>query len=112
MRYVTLVRPTDIHPTTRHFKGLPGELTREPSSLEEMPWPRILVIRQSTRGFFLDRYTEEGDSAGDTWHQSFDDAQEQALIEYNGSVGAWREVPAEIDDAEVIAFALREPDTQ
>lgn len=112
MRYVTLVEPTDIHPTTRHFKGLPAELTAARELPEEMPWPRILVIRQSKRGFFLDRYNEDGESAGDTWHQSIDEAREQALAEYNGSVGRWRAVPAEVDDAELITFALSEFGTQ
>jgi hypothetical protein len=112
MRYVALIQPADIHPATRHFKGLPAELTNEQDSPEEMPWPRVLVIRQSKGGVFLDRYTEEGESGGDTWHQSIEEAREQALAEYNGSVGPWRDVPAEMDDADLIAFALSEFGTQ
>lgn len=111
MRYVALVQPTDIHPGTRHSIGLPAGLAEGDFSGEEMPWPRVLLLSPSGRGIALDRFTESGETAGDTWHENLEDARHQAIEEYNGSLGAWREVPSDIPDEQVVAFAMREVDS-
>ena len=45
------------------------------------------------------RYTLDGEFAGDTWHESKENAQDQLEFEYGGSVGTWSEVPREVADA-------------
>jgi len=107
MRYVALIQPTDLHPPTRHYRGLPPELSGGVDTRQEMPWPRVLLIRQVKRAFFLDRYTAEGEPAGDTWHQDLEEAKDQAEYEYNGALGEWRLVPEEISNDQAIEFALR-----
>ena len=44
-----------------------------------MEVPRVFLLERWPDGIFLDRYDEAGDEVGDTWHQSVDDAREQAL---------------------------------
>jgi hypothetical protein len=88
------------------LRGLPQELSAANDLPEEMPWPRVLVIRPSKRGWYLDRFTEGGESGGDTWHQELDEAREQADEEYGGSVSKWREVPPDMADDELVTYAL------
>src|SRR4051812_32721820 len=88
-RLVALVKPTDIHPPSRHLRGMPEFLAVGDEASIEMPWPRLLIIAPTARGYLLDRLTSDGESAGDTWHQDLDEAREQALDEYAGALGEW-----------------------
>jgi hypothetical protein len=67
--------------------------------------PRILGIERRPDGIFLDRFDESGGGAGDTWHESIDDAEAQALAEYGENLSSWMAVPSDEHDA--VAFALR-----
>ena len=104
-RLVALVQVTDLHPQSRHTSGFPAEVGGETS--ETMPWPRVLAIVEREDGVFLDRYGEGGEIGGDTWHQSIDDAKDQAANEYAGLVSEWIEVPPGTHDDELVSFALR-----
>jgi len=44
------------------------------------------------------RYALDGEFAGDTWHESKQEAREQLEFEYGPAVGPWSEVPATIAD--------------
>jgi hypothetical protein len=68
-----------------------------------MPWPAFLLVEHRPDGIFLFRYTAEGEYAGDTWHQSHEEAIGQARFEYGDLVGDWLPVPPEVRD--VVAFA-------
>lgn len=89
---------------TRHFVGIPPEVTGGRNYRKPLPHPDVLVIEEQASGVFLFRYTRDGDFGGDTWHMTVDDAKEQAEREYEGIVGEWRQVPPETTDA--VAFAL------
>lgn len=106
LRLVALVRPTDLHPESRHVVGLPRELAIDGEGREVMPWPRVLLIEERPDGVFLDRYDEHSRPGGDTWHMNLQDAQDQAEEEYDGMLTEWREVPPEIDDEQLVSFAL------
>lgn len=105
-RLVALIERTDLHPASRHSVGFPQELAGS-SFPETMPWPRVLVIEERADGVFLDRYTENGAPAGDTWHTTVEAAKEQAKAEYAGMLSVWTEVPPEVSDDKVVPFALR-----
>ena len=92
--------------------AMPSVVGAIEDSLEAMPWPRVLLIRPSKRGFFLDRFTADGEAAGDTWHQDLDEGKEQALDEFDGSLGAWQELPPELGDGDALAIALKSQQTQ
>jgi hypothetical protein len=108
-RFVAVLRRPDGGEPSRHYIGLPPMETGEPDTRQQMTVPRVLVLESRPDGIFLDRFSESGDEAGDTWHQSIDDAKAQAVAEYGENLGSWTEVPATEDDP--IAFALRLGDT-
>ena len=92
-------------PRVRQFKGMPPQLTGGQDQREEMPWPRVVVIEEKLDGIFLYRFAQDGMFAGDTWHQSFDEAKHQALFEYGDTLGPWEQVPSTEPDA--AQYALR-----
>ena len=72
---------------------------------EQMPPAAVLLIESDSEGnFFLERFAEDGQFAGDTWHKTIEDAQYQATCEYENSLSDWIAVPP--DDEDVVAFAL------
>ena len=85
---------------TRHAVGMPG------GPQVDLPFPQLLVIESATDGIFLYRYTAGGDACGDTWHQSIEDAREQASFEYQDSLGSWYDVPASVDDPVAYAHSV------
>ncbi len=105
MRYVATIRQTDLHPSTRHAIGLPIELANGIAEPTPMPWPFVVLIHHNQSGIFLDRYTRDGQPAGDTWHKSVAEAKEQAAEEYDGMLGQWIEVPDDVQEDRLIAFA-------
>lgn len=63
----------------------------------------LLIIQKAEPpdvGWFLLAYSLQGDFKGDTWHDSLEDAEDQAKAQY-GRVSApgWREVTGSIEDA-------------
>lgn len=108
-RYVSTVAYPLKGSRSQHYAGLPpGADADGPDLREPMPAARILVIEVTAEGVFLERYTERGEFAGDTWHESETKAKAQADFEYRGAVAAWRTVPPDVDD--VVAFLLHEKD--
>ena len=79
--------------------------TGDPEVLHRMPVPRVVVLESRPDGIFLDRFDESGDEAGDTWHESLDDAKAQAVAEYGENLGSWTAVPANEDDP--VSFGLQ-----
>jgi hypothetical protein len=55
----------------------------------------------------LYRYTADGTFAGDTWHQSLDDAKGQADFEYGKALGSWQQIPEDVAAGAEVEFALR-----
>jgi hypothetical protein len=104
-RFVALVRLTNIHPSTRHSTGFPAALASTGELPEPMEWPRVLLIHSEDDGVFLDRYTSSGAPAGDTWHQSVEQAKRQAEDEYGALLSAWVPVPSDVKDEELMVFA-------
>lgn len=90
---------------TKHYLGLPPELSEGEDKRELLPVPRFLFIEASVDSVFLYRYAADGSFSGDTWHANVDDAKHQAEYEYGEAVGNWREVPRHVEDA--VEFALR-----
>ena len=94
---------------TKHYVGLPPELTQGTDVRHQMPPADVLVVMRNTPvkdpaalrilaklregaapsepgddsaepGWLLFRYTWDGDDAGDTWHESLEYAKERAAI--------------------------------
>ncbi len=77
----------------------------EPDTRRRLPIPLIIVVSIRPGGIFLERFDETGADAGDSWHQSIEEAKEQARQEYGESIGLWAPVPNNEEDP--VAFGLR-----
>jgi hypothetical protein len=75
-----------------------------------MPDSSILLIDETLEGWFLVGYSEVGEFAGDTWHQSADEAKSQARFEHGSRLGEWRNFPDGVADPVAYALAERERD--
>ncbi|MFA5794244.1 MAG: hypothetical protein WC980_04170 [Candidatus Brocadiia bacterium] len=65
---------------------------------EEMPPAKWVVIEKSDKdGFYLFRYDEKGEFAGDTLHDTIEKAKEQADFEYEIKESNWIEGNPPID---------------
>lgn len=88
----------------RQLVGLPPELTGGKDRREPLPAPRALIIEEKAGGFYLYRFSEGGEFAGDTWHGSLAAAKQQAAFE--GKLTEWRFVPEHVQDAAEYAQQL------
>lgn len=103
-RFVAILRGPYGGEPSRHYVGVPPTGSGDRDTRERIAVPLVLVLERRPDGIFLDRFNDLGDEAGDTWHESIDDAKAQAVAEYGDHVGSWTEVPANEDP---VAFALR-----
>ena len=70
----------------------------DPSQM--LPAPDVvLLIGDADPGAMLFRYTAYSAFGGDTWHASVESAREQAVDEYDEALGAWVDVPEDVQDA-------------
>ena len=74
-----------------------GSATRWPGVAEV----KLLLIRETPEGFFLERRTESGEAAGDTQYETLDDAVRLAHFEYD-PVSDWRVCRDDVDPLEFI----------
>ena len=65
----------------------------------------LLFIELDGDGVIMVRYAADGDFAGDTWHPTVEEAQEEAKLEFENALSEWIEVPP--DEKDVVAFALK-----
>ena len=68
-----------------------------------MPRPRVLIAEETDGLFYLIRFAEDGEFAGDTLHFSVEELKEAAEWEYDRRL-EWRQVPPEVTD--VVVYAL------
>lgn len=61
---------------------------------------KVLLIRESIEGFFLPRLTDRGERAGQTQHDTLDEAMSQAYSEYD--IIGWKFCPDGVDPLEHI----------
>ena len=76
-----------------------------------MGWPRVVLLFDYKDGPMLFRYTSSGEFAGDTWHESLDQAKDQAEFEYESALGPWQEIPNIVAEGREVDFALRKAGT-
>jgi hypothetical protein len=108
-RFFARVDRARVTRPSSNFVGLPPELTEGEDHRRPLPHPDLLILKADAAGVYLFRYSAAGEFGGDTWHQTFNDAQAQAVFEYGEAVGDWEEIPAAEPDAESYAIkAVRE----
>lgn len=93
MRRWAHVLPHVTFGRTRHTVG------DHPLVGTRLPPPRTLLIEERPDGYFLLRYSESGEFAGDTWHIALEDAMDQAKFEFDSERDGWLEIPEDEPDA-------------
>jgi hypothetical protein len=87
---VTYTRAARLRPgppgRTAHQVGLPTELDGTPVP---MPDPTFIVIHPAEQGFLFERFADIATMAGDTWHETEQDARDQAAWEYGERLRQW-----------------------
>jgi hypothetical protein len=102
--YVQAVRLRPGEPgRTKQAIGLPTDLGGDPMLMAD---PTFIALSQTDDGFFLERYTDTREFAGDTWHQTLADAVGQVEWEYGGRVGAWVILPDGANDLDAVVRQL------
>jgi hypothetical protein len=78
---------------TKHFIGtIVDDL---PQAVSEFAAPVTVEISAESDAFFLFRLGADGEFLGDTWHETLEEAKEQALAEYEIEEGDWVEQATE-----------------
>jgi hypothetical protein len=98
-RWVALIGALTHERRVAHTDGFPLEASKM------LPVPDVVLVVPDEGGAMLFRYTAYGELAGDTWHATVGEAQEQAMYEYGDALMAWLEVPSEVTDAH--GYAVR-----
>jgi hypothetical protein len=85
---------------TRHYWGMPSELAESTDGGGQIDMPRaeVITIEPDASFFLLIRYLRNGDFAGDTWHQTLEEAKRQAEYEFGTSEADWVAVPEDQED--------------
>jgi hypothetical protein len=68
-----------------------------------MPATRLLIIDETADGIYLLHFAADGSECSDTWHETVDDAREQAAFEFERLLGQWKPVPDEAPDLRAFA---------
>lgn len=100
-RRIALVGPLATERQAAHTTGFP----LDPSKMLPVADVILLIVDREPGATLLFRYTAHGDFGGDTFHTSTDEALEQATDEYGEALGAWIDVPDEVEDAHSFAVA-------
>jgi hypothetical protein len=95
----------NVAPRVKHYIGFPPAITDGEDTRQQLPGATLLVILEKGSGVFLVRFTSDGEFAGDTWHETIDDAKHQAEFEFGDGISAWHMIPPEVDD--VVAYGLQ-----
>lgn len=94
LRCVAWVGRVSHTPRTRHT------LHRGGGAAELMAAAQLVLIEAEFDGSAqIYRYALDGELAGDTWHQTLGEAEEQLMFEYGNALGPWTKVPQQVADA-------------
>ena len=75
---------------TRHTIG--AIVDGEPTPIAELPIPEWVEISEEDGAFYLFHLDTEGVCFADTWHQTLQEAKEQATFEFGITPDEWIEV--------------------
>lgn len=69
-----------------------------------MPIAKVLVLYMTPNGYGLYRYDKNGEFAGDTLHETEEDANEQIEYEFSLKDVNWMDIPKDVN--EPIKYAI------
>ena len=75
---------------TRHYIGVLND--GRPTPMSELPAPAWVEISAEDGAFSLFRLDDQGVCLSDTWHQTLEEAEQQAAFEFGVASGDWADV--------------------
>jgi hypothetical protein len=100
------VQPPSDGLHTRHYRGLPPQVTGGVDIRHFYPPARLVLARpEGGGGWLLDRYAGDGAFAGNTFHASWTEAVDQIQFEYVSNL-AFEPIPPNADDPRLYAQQL------
>jgi hypothetical protein len=81
---------------------LSGAIGRPP------PPEKLLLLTDKVDGFFVQRFTDRGESVGVTQHDTMDEAMQYVYSEYD-AISDWRLCPDGVDPLEYLRASPRNP---
>jgi hypothetical protein len=103
-RFAARITSSSFEGRTSHYTGTAPDPSGAFETRTKMPRASVLLIERSQHGVYVIRYAANGRFAGDTWHETIEDAKHQVAYEFGDSVSDWKEVPVDIND--VVAFMI------
>ena len=97
-RLIALIGPIAGERRAAQTAGYP----LDPSKMLPLP-DVVLLVAGGDPGVMAFRYTAYGEFAGDTWHLTVAEAQDQVAEEYGDALLDWEEVPGDVKDAHTYA---------
>ncbi len=88
---------------TRHYVGIPIEVGGDPVDQVDLPQARLVIVHPAEGWLHVGAVDSLGHYAGDTWHESLEDALHQAQYEYGEALEGWADVPRDRPVREAIA---------
>ena len=65
---------------TSHYTNVDSDTISK--GLEPLPIPKWVEISEEPDGFYLYHYSLDGECVADTWHETLEEAKEQASFEF------------------------------
>jgi hypothetical protein len=75
---------------TKHYISNSIDQNFENNDIENIPVPKWVEISEESEGFYLYHYNSDGECIADTWHESIEDAKEQAKFEFGILNDDWK----------------------
>lgn len=104
MRVLAIVQESSKMLKVGHYVGVPPSLTGGEDTRKKLSNACFVVLEENKDGVFLYRYGARGESLGDTWHLSIEDAKHQAKFEFGERAEKWTEIPAEVES--IVAYGI------
>ncbi len=105
MNYYSLISEQKFKLKVPHYIGNPHGTVEGKEDRTLLPIANVVIIEKRQGAIYLERYTNDGQWGGNTWHKTIEDAKYQAKFEYKDSLIKWVEIPDYISDP--VEYALK-----
>lgn len=75
---------------TEHYNG--SAISENNDGFERVPRPKWVEISEEPEGFYLYHFNQAGECIADTWHETLEEAKEQAKFEFEIKDNDWTTV--------------------
>lgn len=104
MNYYSLISEQKFKLKVPHYIGNPPVSKDAEKNKTLLPIAGVVIIEKRQGAIYLERYDNDGQWGGNTWHKTIEDAKNQAKFEYGDSLIKWIEIHESVNDP--VKYAL------